>query len=86
MLPSITRPTHITETTATLIDNIFVSNTLYANFESGIIITDLSDHLPSVCLVKQTKHVCKEPLKFKTRNMSEKNKQDKKYTIQYSMA
>ena len=72
MLPCITRPTRITKTTATLMDNIFMSNTLHTNFQSGIIITDLSDHLPSVCLLKQTKHVSKEPLKFKTRNMTEK--------------
>ena len=39
--------------------------------ESGIIITDMSNHLPSICLLKQTKHVCKEPLKFKTRHMTE---------------
>ena len=40
ILQSITRPTHITKTTATLIDTI------------------------------ETKHVGKEPLKFKTRNMT----------------
>ena len=39
--------------------------------ESGIIITDMSNHLPSICLLKQTKHVCKEPLKVKTRHMTE---------------
>ena len=71
ILPCITRPTHITKTVATLIDNIFVSNTLHTNIESGIIITDVSDHLPSICLLKQTKHVCKEPLKFKTRHMTD---------------
>ena len=71
ILPCITIPSHITKTTATLIDNIFVSNTLHTNMESGIIITDMSDHLPSICLLKQTKHVCKEPLKFKTRHMTE---------------
>ena len=39
--------------------------------ESGIVIIDISDHLSSICLLKQTKHVCKEPLKFKTRDMTE---------------
>ena len=71
ILPCITRPTHITKTTTTLIDNIFVLNTLHTNIESGIIITDVSDHLPSICLIKQTKHICKEPLKFKTRHMTD---------------
>ena len=71
ILPCITRPTHIIKTTATLIDNIFVSNTLHTNTESGIIITDVSNHLPPICLLKQTIHVCKEPLKFKTRHMTD---------------
>ena len=53
ILPCITRPTHITETTATLIDNIFMSNTLHTNTESGIIITDMSNHLPSICLLNK---------------------------------
>ena len=44
ILPCITRPTHITKTTATLVDNIFVSNTLYPYIKSSIIITDVSDH------------------------------------------
>ena len=48
-----------------------MSNTLHTNIESGIIITDVSDHLPSICLLKQIKHVCKEPLKFKTRHMTD---------------
>ena len=39
--------------------------------EPGIIITDMSNHLPSICHLQQTKHVCKEPLKFKTRQMTE---------------
>ena len=66
ILPCITRPTHITKTAATLIDNIFVSNTLHTNIESSITITDMFDHLPSICLLKQTKHVCKDTLRFKT--------------------
>ena len=44
LLPLITKPTRVTETTSTLIDNIF------SNFQpfpsSGIIISDLSDHFP----------------------------------------
>ena len=39
--------------------------------ESGIIITDMSNHPPSICLLKQTKLACKEPLKFKIRHVTE---------------
>ena len=44
-LPLISMPTRITAHSATLIDNIF-TNHLTQNLFSGIIINDLSDHLP----------------------------------------
>ena len=43
--PLITRPTRFTETSATIIDN-FVSNVLNNNYIAGIMIADISDHLP----------------------------------------
>ena len=46
MLPTITRPTRISNTCATLIDNILVSNKLHGNFKSGVLTNDLSDHMP----------------------------------------
>ena len=54
LLPTITRPTRITKTTVTLIDNIIVSHSLMANSESRIIIDDISDHLPSLLKLKDT--------------------------------
>ena len=45
-LPTITRPTRITHTPQTLIDNIYTNITPNNNFTSGIILTQLSDHLP----------------------------------------
>ena len=59
MLPTIMRPTRITHTTATLINNIFVSSKLYRDFESALILNDMSDHLPVLTLLKQTKFVDK---------------------------
>ena len=44
MYPSITRPTRITTKSATLIDNIFTNS--HTKQTSGIILYDLSDHLP----------------------------------------
>lgn len=44
LLPLISKPTRVTEDTATLIDNIFITNP--QNYLSGILISDLSDHLP----------------------------------------
>ena len=46
LLPCITRPTRITHTSASLIDNILVSGKLHDHCLSGIAISDLSDHLP----------------------------------------
>ena len=43
--PLISRPTRITSTSATLIDNIFV-NSFEDNFTTGLLLTDISDHLP----------------------------------------
>jgi hypothetical protein len=45
LYPTITKPTRITPSTTTLIDNIFVNN-ITDNHISGIIIADISDHLP----------------------------------------
>ena len=45
LYPLISKPTRITSSTATLIDNIFTNN-LELNMNSGILYTDLSDHLP----------------------------------------
>jgi hypothetical protein len=46
LIPTIYKPTRITATTATIIDNILTNaeNTV----ESAILITDLSDHLPTI--------------------------------------
>jgi hypothetical protein len=44
-LPMILRPTRITPTSATLIDNIFI-NAFECVVESAIITHDISDHLP----------------------------------------
>ena len=54
MLPTITRPSRIMQHSATLIDNIFISQHLQQNFDSAIIIDDISDHLPCIILMKQT--------------------------------
>ena len=47
LFPLITRPTRITNTTATLIDHIWTSN-VDSNINNFIIKTDLSDHYPVV--------------------------------------
>ena len=46
MLPTIYKPTRITETSATIIDNILINNEYI--IQSTILVTDISDHLPTI--------------------------------------
>ena len=53
-MPLINRPTRITSHSATAIDNIFVNSTLETNqFLNGILLSDVSDHLPIFTLLSQ---------------------------------
>ena len=54
-------PTRITETTSTLINNIFTNNFNDAHI-SGIFITDISDHFPAFFI-----HSSKAPAKDKNK-------------------
>ena len=67
LLLAITHPTRITQQSATLIDNIFISEVLQCNFDSAILIHDMSDHLPKIALMKQTKITDKNPIEFQSR-------------------
>ena len=49
-LPTIHKPTRITETSATLLDNILTNNYRY-NMDTAILYSDISDHLPVVMRV-----------------------------------
>ena len=68
--PTITRPTRICHNTVTLTDNIFVSVRLHKYFESAIILEDISDHLPTLALLKQTKLVDDKPIEFESRKLN----------------
>ncbi len=64
LAPCITRPTRITNSTATLIDNIYVSADYCKDCFSGILISDISDHFPVMV------GISKEPLCFKSRKFT----------------
>ena len=49
--PLITKPTRITEYSATLIDNIFCNSVTQLNAINGILETDISDHLPIFTII-----------------------------------
>ncbi len=72
-LPLISMPTRITAHSATLIDNIF-TNHLTQNLFSGIIINDLSDHLPVfVYVFTETPPPCKSSEKIILRDFGDSN-------------
>ena len=51
LVPLITRPTRVTETSATLIDNIFTNKSISCGKPMyGILVSDISDHYPIFCV------------------------------------
>ena len=70
LLPLITLPTRITPSTATVIDHISTSNKA-DHFDSGIIISTLSDHLP-VFYIKKTKLSKQPPKNISSRKINSK--------------
>ena len=69
--PVITRPTRITQRSATLIDNIYISKNLQHKFDSAIIVDDISDHLPLVALLRQTKITDRSPIEFVSHRLND---------------
>ena len=66
LIPSITKPTRITKTSATLLDNIIVGKQFH-NFVANIAISDISDHLPVVLKSYQPNLYKKQALTMTTR-------------------
>ena len=73
LIPTITRPTRIMKSSATLIDNILVSQSLCGNYDSGILVDDISDHMPSICVIKSIKGVGKDPVQITSRDTRPRN-------------
>ena len=72
LYPSIVKPTRITSKSATLIDNIFTNN--YANQTSGILLSDVSDHLPIfVSTNVSVYHKNDNPTSVESRDLSKQN-------------
>ena len=69
--PVIPRPTRITQQNATLIDYIYISYNLQCSFDSLILIDDISDHLPTVALLKKTKLVDKTPIEYTSKKLND---------------
>ena len=68
LFPIITRPTRITKSTATLIDNITVRRDLYPKSQGAVLIEDLSDHLPCIAILKDIKSLKGETIMLTKRD------------------
>lgn len=51
LLPTITKPTRVTHSSATAIDNIYIKGQLCYSFCSNVIETDISDHYPVIAFI-----------------------------------
>ena len=56
--PSINKPTHITANSHTLIDKI-LTNELFTSCVSGILVSDINDHLPVCAFINYNVVDCK---------------------------
>jgi len=74
LYPLISRPTRLTSYSATLIDNIFTNN-ISASCDNGLIINDLSDHLPifTLCYTDAHSSTIKPKESVAIRNFSSQN-------------
>ena len=71
LLPCIMRPTRITKSSATLIDNVFISQHLHKSFDSAILLNDMSDHLPSIVVIHNQSMDKTEYWEFNCRTLNE---------------
>ena len=67
LIPTITRPTRIKDTSQTLIDNIYTNLNKSLNIKSGIITCAISDHLPCILLAGKDHKPANVPLIIKCR-------------------
>ena len=70
--PLINKPTRITSYSSTLIDNIF-HNSFSSNQLSGILYTDISDHLPVFVLSRTGMVPYEEPVSFEYRRFNDRS-------------
>ena len=65
MVPLIHYPTRVTESSASLLDNIFTNDS--CQMQSGVILTDISDHFPVYC-------VCESEISSSTNEQNKKKR------------
>ena len=72
LIPTITKPTRVKHTSATLIDNIFLRSNIHEMHQSRIIINNISDHYPSLLTIENVDLTKTIPQKIKKRKIGNK--------------
>ena len=79
----INRPTRVTTSSATLIDNIFTNCVFDTSLKNGIIKTSISDHFAIFAAIKlSNENTRNQKIKVKKRFFSDKNKESFKQDLQ----
>ena len=82
LVPTITRPTRITHSSATLIDNIYTKINSKTAIQSGIILNKISDHLPVFLFIGSEKKYKNEPMQITCHTINESQIQQIKTTLE----
>ena len=82
MIPQITKPTQITQTSTTLIDNVMISERLCGQTKSRILKEDISNHMVSLVTLRGFKHMHKEGIKVFSRDTRKNNIEKLKMNLQ----
>ena len=73
LVSSISKPTRITRKTATLIDNVLISQSLQAQMHPHLIVEDISDHLPILIVLRDLNKSVRGNNLIKSRNLNTSN-------------
>ena len=68
LIPTVMRPTRITKSSATLINNTYISNQLNYKFDSCILLSNILDHMTTLTIIQQNKSKIIGSFEFKTCN------------------
>ena len=73
LTPCITKPTRVTNKTATLIDNVMISNKLSYNYTPYILLDDISDHYPCLVILHDLNKCKRDKIRIIKRTFNDSN-------------
>ena len=71
LTPCITKPTRVTNKTATLIDNVMISNKLSYSYTPYVILDDISDHYPCLVVLHDVNKCKKDKIRISKRTIND---------------